>query len=345
MTAPRRARNPIALALARAADEIARASAEVGERVMIDIDRVADRSDALELKPPGVWSANRSCRLVRAADGWIAVNMARPDDADLIPAWVGRRIGAHLWPAIQRAARRRPWRRLVSRARLLGLPIAGLGEIAPRARAVKRFRLGDGGSCPRREAPRVVDLSTLWAGPLCGSILAMAGASVMKLESRTRPDATWNSSPEFFRRLNGAKTLAAFDISRPGDLDWLRAKIAEADVLITSARPRAFAHNGLDPATLFAANPRLVWVAITGYGWRGPNSSRVAFGDDAAIAGGLVRWTKLGRPRFLGDALADPLTGLAAAGAALRAISEGGGFLVDAPLARCAAAAAALLKG
>jgi hypothetical protein len=336
-----RRRNPVAPALARAAEEIARASAKIGERVLIDVDRVADRSDSLDLKAPGVWSPNRSCRLVAAADGWIAVNMARPDDADLIPAWVGRPIGSHLWPAIQRAARRRPWRRLVSRARLVGLPIAGLGELGPRRRGAKLYRRGAG---DRRGGPlKVLDLSSLWAGPLCGSILAMAGASVMKLESRTRPDALWDSSPEFFSRLNGAKTLAAFDITRPNDVDWLRGKIVEADVLITSARPRAFLQAGLEPDRLFAANPRLVWVAVTGYGWRGQGSGRVAFGDDAAVAGGLVRWTPLGRPRFLGDALADPLTGLAAAAGALRALAEGGGFLVDASLAGCAAEAAALL--
>jgi crotonobetainyl-CoA:carnitine CoA-transferase CaiB-like acyl-CoA transferase len=83
-------------------------------------------------------------------------------------------------------------------------------------------------------------------------------------------------------------------------------------------------------------------VAITGHGWCGDVADRVAFGDDAAAAGGLVRWTAKGEPRFVGDAIADPLTGLAATLGALAALGQGGGFLVDAALARVAAQACAL---
>jgi crotonobetainyl-CoA:carnitine CoA-transferase CaiB-like acyl-CoA transferase len=114
----------------------------------------------------------------------------------------------------------------------------------------------------------------------------------------------------------------------------------DADVVISSARSRAFEQLGLAPATLFAERPDLVWVAISGYGWTGEAADRIAFGDDAAAAGGLVSWTARG-PRFLGDALADPLTGLAAAAGALRALADGGGVIVDAALARAAAGAAA----
>ena len=70
----------------------------------------------------------------------------------------------------------------------------------------------------------------------------------------------------------------------------------------------------------------------------------MAFGDDAAAAGGLVRWTPSGAPRFLGDALADPITGLAAALGALKGLDEGGGVLVDVALARLAAGAATICR-
>jgi crotonobetainyl-CoA:carnitine CoA-transferase CaiB-like acyl-CoA transferase len=93
---------------------------------------------------------------------------------------------------------------------------------------------------------------------------------------------------------------------------------------------------------MIAANPGLTWVAVTGYGSTGSMADRVAFGDDAAAAGGLLRWTRSGAPAFAGDALADPITGLAAAVAALEAVREGGGILVDASMAHCAAAAAAI---
>jgi crotonobetainyl-CoA:carnitine CoA-transferase CaiB-like acyl-CoA transferase len=175
---------------------------------------------------------------------------------------------------------------------------------------------------------------------MCGAILAEMGAEVVKVESVRRPDPTVASTPTFFRRLNGGKSLLALDFADPDGQSRLRAMIEDADVLITSARPRAFVSLGLSPDRLFAANPALVWVAITGYGWTGSAASRVAFGDDAAAAGGLVRWTPGGAPRFLGDALADPVTGLAAAVGALEGLIAGGGVLVDAALARCAAGAA-----
>ncbi len=95
---------------------------------------------------------------------------------------------------------------------------------------------------------------------------------------------------------------------------------------------------------MFAANPSLVWVAITGYGWTGEAGGRVGFGDDTAAAGGLVRWTARGEPRFAGDALSDPVTGLAAALGALQGLAGGGGVLVDAAMANAAAGAAALVR-
>jgi crotonobetainyl-CoA:carnitine CoA-transferase CaiB-like acyl-CoA transferase len=189
----------------------------------------------------------------------------------------------------------------------------------------------------------VVDLSTLWAGPLCGAVLAAFGAEVTKIESARRPDPSRASTPDFFRRLNGGKADLALDFSQPQERAQLRDIILEAGLVITSARPRAFDHLGLSPESLFAARPDLIWVAISGYGWTGGAADRVAFGDDAAAAGGLVRWTAAGEPHFLGDALGDPLTGLAAAEGALRALLQGGGVIVDAALARTAAGAAAEL--
>jgi crotonobetainyl-CoA:carnitine CoA-transferase CaiB-like acyl-CoA transferase len=110
-----------------------------------------------------------------------------------------------------------------------------------------------------------------------------------------------------------------------------------ADIVITGARPRAFASLGFDPDEIIAGGA--TWVAISGYGWA--QGHRVAFGDDAAAAGGLVRWSEAEEPRFLGDALADPVTGLAAAQGALDGLLSGQAVFVDAGLAPCAATAAA----
>ncbi|HEX7944889.1 MAG TPA: CoA transferase, partial [Phenylobacterium sp.] len=183
---------------------------------------------------------------------------------------------------------------------------------------------------------RVVDLSALWAGPMCGAILAAAGCEVTKVESLARPDPTRAATPDFHRRLNGAKAELALDFADPADRAALRETVLAADVVITGARPRAFAGLGFDPEEIVDGGA--VWVSITGYGWG--RGQRVAFGDDAAAAGGLVDWT-VDEPRFLGDALADPVTGLAAAVGALEALYSGGAMFVDAGLAPCAAGAAA----
>lgn len=329
----------IAPALAQLGDEIAVRSAAVGRRVEVGNLAVTDRTGELPLAAPGLVSPNGACRLVRAADGWIAVNLARDEDRDLVPAWLGCDFGDEPWAAIEAHAPRRAVADLIAGATLLGLPAGAVGEV--RADGLEAPILSRGMAEPRRWLLKVVDLSALWAGPLCGAVLAAAGAAVTKVESVRRPDPTRTSTPGFFERLNGAKAELALDLAASDGQARLRDLIAGADVLITSVRPRGLASLGLTEAGVFAANPGLTWVAITGYGWTGPGAQRVAFGDDAAAAGGLVRWTAAGAPRFLGDALSDPVTGLLAASAALGALAAGGGVIVDAALARAAAGAAA----
>jgi hypothetical protein len=337
-----------AAAIERLAAEIASLTRHAGREVAIDLRDVTDRSDAVVLKPPGAWSANRSCRLIRAADAWMAVNLPRASDLEAVPAWIGTSIGSDPWRAIIRRVAQSPSRTLLARARLLGLPVCRVGETrAPRLAApLRRMAPGTGrarGACRWSEL-RVVDLSSLWAGPLCGHVLIQAGAQVTKIEHIGRPDPTRLSPGKFFHRLNHGKANRSLDFGEPGDIEALRRLMATADVVITSARARAFDQLGLTPASLFAVNPRLTWVAITGHGWLGGGADRVGFGDDAAAAGGLVRWSRDGAPRFCGDALADPITGLAAAVGALRAVRRGGGILVDAALARSAAGAVSEAK-
>ena len=332
--------SPIAAALDPLCAEVAVLTARYGRCVDAAALGVLDRAGQLQLDPPGRISANRACRLVRAADGWIALNLARDEDRDLVPAWLRAEPEAGIWGAAERLAPGRTVGELVGDGILLGLPIASVGEVAADTFTAPQVRMAYPAPVPRGRAPRVVDLSALWAGPMCGTILAEMGAEVVKAESLGRPDPTRASTPEFFRRLNSRKAERVLDFASDAGRSHLASEVAAADVLITSARPRAFAGLGLEPAAVFAANPSLVWVAITGYGWTGQGAARVAFGDDAAAAGGLVRWTSEGEPRFLGDALADPVTGLAAAIGALTALEAGGGVIVDVAMARCAAAAA-----
>lgn len=321
--------------------DVAALSSRVGQRVDPAALGVLDRARHLPLAPPDLTSPNGACRMVRAADGWLAVNLARADDVDLLPAWLETEVGAEAWPSVERGVAGRRRAELLARAALLGLPVSGVGEVAcgDRAAAVRPRP----GQRARAKPLKVVDLSALWAGPLCGAVLAAGGAEVVKVESSRRPDPTRRHTPGFFHALNGQKADLVLDLTAPDDQGRLRDLIRAADVLITSCRPRALPSLGLDEDDVFAAAPGLVWVAVAGYGWTGEGSGRVAFGDDAAAAGGLVSWRE-GVPRFLGDALADPVSGLMAAAAAIGALASGRGGLVDVAMARCAAAATRALR-
>jgi crotonobetainyl-CoA:carnitine CoA-transferase CaiB-like acyl-CoA transferase len=184
----------------------------------------------------------------------------------------------------------------------------------------------------------VVDLSAMWAGPLCGQLLASLGATVIKVESPGRPDGARAGNPDFFRWMNGRKLLFPAEIA--GQNSELARLLDIADVVIEASRPRALESAGLDAATR-ASRPGRVWVRITGYGTATDVRNRVAFGDDAAVAGGLVGQGNRG-PVFCGDAIADPLTGLEAAGAVIESLGRGGGEIIDVIMSGVAAKYAAV---
>jgi crotonobetainyl-CoA:carnitine CoA-transferase CaiB-like acyl-CoA transferase len=185
--------------------------------------------------------------------------------------------------------------------------------------------------------PLVIDLSSLWAGPLCASLLGAAGARVVKVESRTRPDGARRGTPAFFDLLNAGKQSVALDLDGRAGVGALRALIDAADVVVESARPRVTAQWGIDVPSLLAGRDRpLVWVSLTGYGRNGPWANRVAYGDDAAAAAGLVARDADGEPRFCGDAMADPIAGVHAAAAALAGLVGGGNHLIDVSLREAA---------
>lgn len=310
--------------------DIAARSARLGSRVTLTHD-VLDRGDSIELAPPGTRSANGSARLIRAQDGWIAVNLPRADDLASLPALLERDLFGDPWDALSEGAREMSCAVLVARAETLGLALAGVGETAaPDAPSAVEI---DGDAT--RTRLRVVDFSALWAGPLCGAVFAALGADVLKLESAERPDPTAIHAPKLDQRLNGGKRKGILRLSSRDERATLLEEVARADVLITSARARALTGMGVTRALL---REGAIWIAVTGHGF---GSARVAFGDDAAASGGLVCWEN-DAPLFVGDALADPLTGLAAANAALALLEQGRGGFVDAALARTAAYVAAL---
>ena len=84
--------SPIAPVLERQGDRIARLTARLGEAVDVARLRITDRAGLLALDAPTTRSPNRACRLIRTADGWIVLNLAREEDRELIAAWLGRAV-------------------------------------------------------------------------------------------------------------------------------------------------------------------------------------------------------------------------------------------------------------
>jgi CoA-transferase family III len=316
-------------AVAAAGTRLQRAGADIGARLDFDPAAALTRSAPHPLSPPGRWSPNRHCRLVEASDGWITVNLARDADREAVPAWLESPIDADPWQSVIACARSRRCADLVDRAILRHMPVTIIGETVAESGSSGLITA----SKRQHKTLRAIDLSALWAGPFCAALLAEAGVAVTKIESPARPDPTGADM-----RLNGSKRRLTMDLASAA----ARTLIADADILVTAARPHALARLGLAPELLFAANPALVWIAITAHGWTGDAAMRVGFGDDCAAAGGLVGWDR-GEPHFLGDALADPLTGIEAATLAFQALAANGSGLIDVSLARTAAAIAARL--
>lgn len=322
----------------------------VGRRPQVDVYAlVAGRAGSASLQRGGRRSAGGTCRLVAAADGWLAVNLARAEDVELLGAALGRARVDRPWEDLESWAAARSASEAVGRLQLLGLPCATLprGE-APSAEEEDRA-LGSGRPLPFRSyrighsetalgrTPTVVNLSSLWAGPLCGYLLAACGARVINVESSRRPDGLRKGSPQFFDFLHQYDELVTLDLPSTSGVEELRTLLRHADVVVEGSRPRALAQMGIEVQQLGNERPGLTWVSITGHGRRGAAANLVGLGDDAAAGGGLVGRDEDGTPVFCGDALADPLAGLYAAAAGLASIITGGGHLVEVAMSSVAA--------
>lgn len=285
------------------------------------------RAALLGLTRRGRISAGGATRLVRARDGWFALTLSRDDDIATVPALLAADEVAEPWSAIGRWALEHDAAEIVERARLLGLPTGELGETLSAPTIIQQI----GVRASRRAYAEllVVDLSSMWAGPLCGQLLSRAGATVVKVESHARPDGTRAGDGRFFDWMNGGKLCYAADFDAPGQL---RELLTQADVVIESSRPAALVRRGLGPLDIPARAGR-VWIRVTGHGGHGERADWAGFGDDAAVSGGLVG----AGPVFCGDAIADPLTGLQAAAEVAAALARGGGELLEVSLAAVAA--------
>lgn len=320
-----------ALAAAVALHDIARDSAtRTGTVPALPTPRIlGERAAIAGLGRRGPWSCGGAFRAVPTTDGFFGLSLARPDDLAMVQALVSAEFPGAPWDMVTEWARTTTAADAVARAQLLGLPAAGWPAGPVRRPGVLRQTLGVRGVTER---PIVMDLTSLWAGPLCAHLLGLGGCRVIKIESTRRPDGARRGPRGFFDLLHGGHESVALDFTDPVDQARLRDLLSRADVVLEASRPRALEGLGIDAAQYVADGA--IWVSITA---RGRDVDAVGFGDDVAVAAGLAR---VDGPDLLpvGDALADPLTGVAAAAATARALTGTTAELIDVSMIDVAAA-------
>jgi len=330
---------PVASVMAAWSAELAVQTSLWGHAVRVDGPALLGERAAIHEFGPcecrrstGHESVGGAARFVRVADGWVALNLPRPEDVGSLPALVAQDVAAADWPAVSAALLGLASDEVIERGVLLGLAVAGLDEPRPQPPVVEF-----GAGTARRVVghPLVIDMSALWAGPLAGSLVLQAGARVVKVESTNRPDGARLGHSDFFDLLNGGKQCVSVNFSDRDDIRYLRRLLGSADLVIESSRPRALRQVGLIAEEFVAAGVN--WLSITGHGRERHGGMRIGFGDDAAVAGGL--WAGGDVPMFVADAVADPMTGLRGAVEAAAMLGSSRSRGVDVSLAGVAASA------
>ena len=189
---------------------------------------------------------------------------------------------------------------------------------------------------------RVLDLSTVVAGPKCAAYLADFGAEVIKVE---RPDGgdslrnmAWRDPRDgeglWWKVINRNKRTIALDLKHDDDRDVLLSLVTDAHVLVENFRPGTLERLGIGPDVLLGINPRLVITRVTGFGQTGPYRDRVGFATVAEAMSGLsaLSGEPDGQPLLPPIALTDEVTGLAAALATMVALHSGVGQVIDVSL-------------
>jgi crotonobetainyl-CoA:carnitine CoA-transferase CaiB-like acyl-CoA transferase len=195
---------------------------------------------------------------------------------------------------------------------------------------------------PALSGLRVIDLSTVLAGPNCARYLADFGADVIKVE---RPDVGdslrnmgWRDPRDgtgiWWKIVNRNKRTIALDLKDDADRGLLLGLVRDAHVLVENFRPGVLEKLGLGPDVLHGVNPDLVITRVTGFGQDGPYSTRPGFASVAEAMGGVaaISGEPGGAPMLPAFALTDELTGLVGAFATMVALHSGVGQVVDVSL-------------
>jgi crotonobetainyl-CoA:carnitine CoA-transferase CaiB-like acyl-CoA transferase len=186
---------------------------------------------------------------------------------------------------------------------------------------------------------RVLDISTVLAGPNCARYFADFGADVIKVE---RPDTgdslrgmAWrdprDGSGLWWKLVNRNKRNIALDLKNTDDRELFLQLLDDANVLVENFRPGTLERLDLHPDMLIARNPKLVVVRVSGFGQDGPYAKRPGFASIAESMAGLaaISGEPDGPPMLPAIALTDEVTGITAAFAAMVALHSGVGQVVD----------------
>jgi crotonobetainyl-CoA:carnitine CoA-transferase CaiB-like acyl-CoA transferase len=195
---------------------------------------------------------------------------------------------------------------------------------------------------------RVLDFTSMIAGPYAARLLADVGAEVIKIEAPEGDDMRQRAPlrqghGSYFGQLNAGKKSVTLDLKQPEAIALVKRMVEKADVVVENFRPGVMQRLGLDYATLSAINPRLVYCAISGYGQEGPNADRPAYAPIVHAASGfdrtLMRYAGAEQPMNGAVFIADVLGGIYAfAGiqtALLQRANTGQGQQVDVALMDC----------
>jgi hypothetical protein len=293
---------------------------------------LGERAAYAGLRRNAPWSCGGAARTLPTADGHMVLSMPRASDLSLVPALVEEELrdDEDPWEAVAGWAAARTCEEAEQRLQLMGLAAGVVPAVPPRNRppvltsVLGRRRMS--------ERPLVVDLTSLWAGPLCAHLLGLRGAEVIKVESRSRLDGARSGPHAFFELLHAGSRSLVLDFDT--EFDALRALVAQADLVLEASRPRALRQLGLVAEEVVAAGTS--WLSITA---RGRGSDAVGFGDDVAVAAGL--WLRECDDVVpVGDAIADPLSGVTAALHAVDALASDQARLVDVSMLDVVAASA-----
>src|SRR4051812_39403941 len=120
---------------------------------------------------------------------------------------------------------------------------------------------------------KVLDMSRVLAGPLCGMMLGDMGADVIKVERPAGGDETRGWGPPFapdgesayYLSVNRNKLGVTLDFDVAGDREAMEGLLADADVVVENYRPGVLARRGLDAASVLARHPRIIWCTIGGF--------------------------------------------------------------------------------